>query len=75
MLCKKAALKSFIIFTGKQLCWNLFREKETPTQVTSCEYCEIYKDTYFEEHLPRAASVYGTKILISIENCFFFENI
>ena len=25
--------------------------KETPTQVFSCEYCEIFKNTYFGEHL------------------------
>ena len=31
--------------------------KETPTQVFSCEYCKIFKNIYFEEHLPRAASV------------------
>ena len=24
--------------------------KKTPTQVFSCEYCEIFKNTYFEEH-------------------------
>ena len=32
-------------------------EKETPTQVLCCEYCEIFKNTYFEEHLRTAASV------------------
>ena len=26
-------------------------EKETPTQVIFSEYCEIFKNTYFEEHL------------------------
>ena len=31
--------------------------KETPTQVFSCEYCEISWNTYFEEHLRTAASV------------------
>ena len=31
--------------------------KEIPTQVLSCEYCEIFKNTYFEEHLRTAASV------------------
>ena len=31
-----------------------FYENETPTQVFSC--CEIYKNTYFEEHLRTAAS-------------------
>ena len=24
--------------------------KETPTQVFSCEYCKIFKNTYFEEN-------------------------
>ena len=31
--------------------------KETPTQVFSCEYYNIFKNTYFEKHLPTAASV------------------
>ena len=29
--------------------------KESPTQVLSCEYCEILKKTYFEEHVRTAA--------------------
>ena len=37
--------KNFAIFTGK----------ETPRQVFSCKYCEIFKNTYFEEHLRTAA--------------------
>ena len=31
-------------------------EKQTPTKIFSCEYCEISKKTYFEEHLRTAAS-------------------
>ena len=31
-------------------------EKETPTQVFSCKYCEIFKTIYFEVHLRTAAS-------------------
>ena len=31
--------------------------KETPTQMLSCEYCEILNSSYFEEHLRTAASV------------------
>ena len=27
------------------------RKKETPTQAFSYEYCEIFRSTYFEEHL------------------------
>ena len=30
--------------------------KKTSTQVFSCEYCEIFKSTYFEKHLRTAAS-------------------
>ena len=31
--------------------------KKTPTQMFSCEICEIFKNTYFEEHLPTDASI------------------
>ena len=30
--------------------------KKTPTQMFSSEYCEIFKNTYFEEYLLTAAS-------------------
>ena len=30
----------------------------TPTEVFSCEYWEIFKNTYFEEHLQTVASSY-----------------
>ena len=44
-------------FTVKHLCQSLFcNEKETPTKVFSCEYCEIFKNIYFEEHLRTAVS-------------------
>ena len=33
-----------------------FIKEETPTQVFSCEYCEIFKNTYSEKHLRTAAS-------------------
>ena len=33
--------------------------KETPTQVFFYKYCEIYKNTYFEEPLRTVASVYN----------------
>ena len=31
-------------------------KKEAPTQVLSCEVCETFKNTYFEEHLQATAS-------------------
>ena len=60
---KKAILKNFGIFTGKHLCWSLFFNKTAglqscnfikkgpPTQMFACEYCAIFKNTCFEEHL------------------------
>ena len=36
---------------GAELNAFSFIKKETLTQVFSCEYCEIFKNAYFEEHL------------------------
>ena len=36
------------------------RVKKTPTQVFCCKYCEIFKNTYFEEHLQKADPVHRT---------------
>ena len=57
MFYKKGFLKHFTIFTEKHLCWPASLQlylKETPTQVFSCEYYEIVKNIYFEEHLRTA---------------------
>ena len=59
---KTAALKNFAIFTEKHLRGSLLLsknaglklklyQKEASTQICSCEYCEIFKNTYFREHL------------------------
>ena len=50
---KKAVLKIFAIFVAKLE--SLFN-KVVPTLVFSCEYCGIFKNTYFEEHLQTAVS-------------------
>ena len=57
MFFKIHVLKNFAVFTEKHLCWSLFLiklqafrqfyQKETPTQVLSCEYCEIFKSSFF----------------------------
>ena len=31
--------------------------KEIPTEVFSCDFCEIFQNTYFVEHLQMAASI------------------
>ena len=53
----------------EHMCWSLCLTKlqtfrpVTPTQVFSCDYCEIFKNSYFEEHLRTAASVYSEDLL------------
>ena len=59
---KKDILKNFAKFTGKQRCQGLFfnkvaglipatlLKKET-LQVFSCEFCQIFQNTFFTEHL------------------------
>ena len=50
---KKVFLRNFAIFTGKDLCKNLFCNnvagliKEALAQVFSCGFCEISKNTFF----------------------------
>ena len=45
-------LKNFTMLIGKHLCWSL----ETPTQVFCCEICENFKNNFFTETHPVAAS-------------------
>ena len=52
---KKAVLKKFCNIYRKVADLQLYWEK-TPTQMFSSEYYEIFKNTYFEEHLLTAAS-------------------
>ena len=54
---KKGALKDFTNFTGEHLSWSFFLIKlQALTQLFSSEICEIFKNTYSEEHLSPAAS-------------------
>ena len=57
---KKGILKNFAKFTEKDLRQSLFFnkvagysfiKKETIAQMFSCEFCEIFKNTFFTEHL------------------------
>ena len=59
MFFKIGVLKNFVIFTRKHLSWQSlfikvavltgcnFIKKETPTQVFSCKYCEILRNSFF----------------------------
>ena len=55
MFCKKSVLKSQQNSQETPVLESLFNkvagQKETPTQVFSYEYCKIFTNTYFEEHL------------------------
>ena len=58
---KNAVLKNFAIFTGQHLCWSLFfnfiKKRLQQRCFTVAKFCcEIFKNTYFEEHLRTAAS-------------------
>ena len=48
MFSKTGVLKHFAIFTWKNLC---FKKNTTPTQVFFCEYCNIFKNSFFIEDL------------------------
>ena len=54
----KGAVGNFTKFTGKHLCQSPcnFIKKETLTQVFSCEFCELSKNTFFTGHLWATAS-------------------
>ena len=64
---KNGVLKNFAKLTGKHLCQSLvfnkvadsacnFIKKETLVQVFSCEFCKIFKNTFYTEHLWTTAS-------------------
>ena len=54
-LLKREAATGGLLLKSIQAC--NFIKTRLQTQVFSCEICEIFKNTYFEEHLRTAASV------------------
>ena len=71
VFCKKGILKNFTKFTGKHLCQSLFFnkaagnfiKKETLAQVFSCEFCKIFKNTYFYRTSPVVASSFSKETI------------
>ena len=61
---RKGLLRNFAKFTVKHLCHSLFFNKEALTQVFSYEFWEIFKNTFFTEHLWTTASVNSYNPLI-----------
>ena len=57
MFCQKGFLRNFAKFTRKHLCQGVFFiKKATVAQVFFCEFCEIFKNTFFHRTPPVAAS-------------------
>ena len=85
---KQRFLKNFAILTEKQLCWSLFFnnvaglkagnfiKEETPIQVFSCEYREIFQNSSFYRTSPVVASkpYYKERQVFSFEICKIFNN-
>ena len=81
LLYKKSVFKIFAKFARRHLCQSLFFNKvaglkpstllkNTLAQVFSCEFCEIFKNIIFAEHLCTTASVLyvlGTNLLMMLE--------
>ena len=53
---KKAVLLKILQYSWEKHELESLLDKVVPIQVFSCEYCEISKNTYFEEHMQTAAS-------------------
>ena len=60
-VCKKGVHKNVTKFTGKHMCqdllFNNFIKEETLAKVFSCEFCEIFKNTFFHRTPLVVASV------------------
>ena len=54
------------MFIIKSLKERVFIKKEVLTQVFSCKFCEIFKNTFFKEHLRATASGYANYLVEDI---------
>ena len=79
MFFKKMCSQKFHKFHRKTHVLKSFFNKvvglkaSTPTQVFSCKICEIFKGTYFEEHLQTTACNDSQKNMTSLMHfwCFY----
>ena len=57
--CEFCEISKNIFFTEENTCVgvNKFYQKKIPSEVFLWEYCETFKNTYYEEHLRTTASV------------------
>ena len=69
IVCYNSFVKKGILWKGAQRTTSFL--KKTPTQVFYCENCEVFKNTYFEEHQRTAASENGRTTRLSGNTCQF----
>ena len=62
---KKGVLRNFTKFTGKHLCQSLFF-----SQVLSCEFCEICKNTFFYRTPPVTTSDINRGVFRTFSNIY-----
>ena len=55
---RRCSVKNFAKFTGKHQCQSVFSNKVTAAHVLSCEFCEIFKNTFFYRTPMLAASAF-----------------
>ena len=72
---KKGAFKNFANFTENHLYWSLFSIKQQAlrTQVFSYEICEIFKNTFFDEHL-RTTAFSSPSFKLYLEDLTVFQD-
>ena len=70
---KKGVLRNFAKVTGKHLCQSLFFNKVA--LVSFCEFCEIFKNTFFTGHNLETASekITFSLTLFDIRNHFMVQ--
>ena len=78
VFCKKGVVENFAKFKGKHLCLRVslsflikLLKKRLWHKVFSCEFCEIFKNTFFDRTLLVAASVIGSIWVKCL--CFLFN--
>ena len=80
---KNVVFKHLTKFTRKRQCQSLFfnkvaglehvtlLKKGTTKQVFSCEFCEIFWNTFFTEHLRETPSVFVSALLSILQKMLF----
>ena len=71
VFCEKGILRKFPKFPGKHLCQSLFLVKGILAQVSSCEFCEIFKYNFFHRTpLVAASTLCRNSFLFLLYNFF-----